>query len=306
MYGDYLLVFGLASAGLFAMCVGYLAWTGSGERQQIEASLRLLDREIREWTRSRRGEPEEDPALLQLLHALNPMGRKIVSKGSLRDLELQVTYAGNPEVWTVANILSMKVLSVLAGLVIATGLTAFSSRSVLYGVIVTLVGYELPDLVIRSKARARQLELKRALPDTLDLLTVTVEAGLGFDAAVHQVVSSTSGPVAGELLRYLQEKQLGSASSAALENLGQRTTIEELKAFTVAVQQAERLGISIGTLLRELTREMRLKRRQYAQERAQKVPIKILGPMMLFIFPVIFIVVLAPAIIGLTAVFGQP
>lgn len=303
-FDSLVLLAGLIAAGLFALGVGYLAWTQTGERQQIEASLRLLDREIREWTRLRKGDPEEEPVLLQLLHALNPIGRRLVSKGSLRDLEAQVTYAGNPPIWTVANILSMKVLSVVAGLVVALGLTALSTRSVIYGLFLMLIGYELPDLIIRSKARARQDEIRRGLADALDLLTVTVEAGLGFDAAVHQVVTGTHGPVSGELLRYLQEKQLGASSAIALESLGTRTTVDELKAFTVALQQAERLGISIGSVLRELTREMRIKRRQNAQERAQKVPIKILGPMMLFIFPVIFIVVLAPAAIGLMTLFN--
>lgn len=304
MTTDYIvLIIGIIASTLFAFSVGYLTWTGSGERQQIEASLRLLDREIREWTRLRKGDPEEEPVLLQLLHALNPIGRRIVTKSSLRDLERQVVYAGNPPIWTVANILSMKVLSVIIGVMVAAGMTAISTQSLLYGLAIMVVGYEAPDLIIRSKATSRQNELRRGLPDALDLLTVTVEAGLGFDAAVHQVVNGTSGPAAGELMRYLQEKQLGASSAAALESLGTRTTVDELKSFTVALQQAERLGISIGTVLRELTREMRIKRRQYAQERAQKVPVKILGPMMLFIFPVIFIVVLAPAVIGLIGAF---
>lgn len=296
-----ILLSGLLSALLLAGLLLMLAWSRTGERPQIEASLRLLDREIREWTRLRKGEPEQKPLLLQMLHAANPIGRRLILRGSLQDLERQITYAGNPPVWTLDNIVSMKFYSVLVGCAIGLLFSGSSGNGTLIALVIILLGYEIPDLVIRQKATERQSEIRRGLPDILDLLTVTVEAGLGFDSAVAQVITGTSGPIVGEFSRYLQEKQIGVSSAVSLEALGSRSTVDELKAFAAALQQAERMGISVGTVLRELTREMRVKRRQSAQERAQKVPVKILGPMMLFIFPVIFIVVLAPAIISMMA-----
>lgn len=299
MQDQWLLVVAIGASTLMAFSVGYLLWTRTGERPQIEASLELLNREIREWTRLRKGEPEEEPLIMQMLHAVNPIGRKLVTPKSLVDLENQIVRAGNPRFWTIANILSMKVYSVMGGLLIGVVFAGGSGAGIWYAIGFTVIGYELPDLVIRQMANARQDDIRRALPDTLDLLTVTVEAGLGFDAAVAHVVAGSGGPAAGELSRYLQEKQIGTSSSAALDAMAARTTVGELKAFAAALQQAEKLGISLGTVLRELTREMRLQRRQRAEEEAQKVPVKILGPMMLFIFPVIIIVMVGPAMIPL-------
>ena len=279
--------------------VGALVWNliwASRERPEIERSLALLDREIREWTRARHREEIPDPLYLRLLHLASPLGRRLVLPASLRDLEARVVQAGNPPLWTVDNILAMKVFSVAAGLLFAIpGILQGSTAGLELGGLVILVGYEAPDLIVRSKASARQTMLRRTLPDTLDLLTVTVEAGLGFDAAVHQVTSHTQGPVAGELRRYLQEKQIGLSSREALQSMAARTSVPEMKSFTGALLQAERMGISIGPVLRELTSEMRMKRRQLAQEKAQQVPVKILLPMLLFIFPVFLIVVLGPA-----------
>lgn len=294
--GTVLLVLGLlALAGAIA-AFGYVLLKGASERPEIERSLQLLDREIREWTRLKHKEEIPEPLYLQLLHAANPIGRRLVLPSSLQALEARVTQAGNPPFWTLENILAMKVFSVAGGLVLALpAVLQGSSNGIWLGLGVTLLGYELPDLLLGSKASARQTVLRRTLPDTLDLLTVTVEAGLGFDAAVAQVSSHAEGPIAGEFRRYLQEKQIGLSSREALQSMAARTTVDEMRSFTSALLQAERLGISIGPVLRELTGEMRLKRRQFAQEKAQQVPIKILMPMLLFIFPTFMIVVLGPA-----------
>ncbi len=266
------------------------------ERPEIERSLALLDRELREWTRQRHREVLRDPLWLRLLHLANPIGRRIVLPSSMREIEAKVVQAGNPPFWTVDNIIAMKVFSVAIGLVlgIPAGLQG-STNGLFMGLAVTVLGYEAPDLIIASHARTRHTLLRKTLPDTLDLLTVTVEAGLGFDAAVAQVVAHSEGPTAGELRRYLQEKQIGLSSREALQSLSSRTTIEEMHAFTSALLQADRMGISIGPVLRELTADMRVRRRQLAQEKAQQVPVKILMPMLLFIFPTFLIVVLGPA-----------
>ncbi len=299
LLGSLLLVGALAALLLASAAMVYVIVTASSDRPEIQRSLQMLDREIREWTRLRHKADIPEPLHLRLLHLANPIGRRIVLPSSLKNLEARVTYAGNPPLWTLDNILAMKLISVLIGLVFGIpGALTGSSTGLFLGFALALAGYELPDLIIGSKASERQNLLRKTLPDTLDLLTVTVEAGLGFDAAVTQVAAFAEGPIAGELRRYLKEKQIGLSSREALQSMSNRSTVDEMKAFTAALLQADRIGISIGPVLRELTGEMRNKRRQKAQEKAQQVPIKIMVPMLLFIFPTFIIVVLGPAVLN--------
>ena len=290
------LYLGLAAFLVAAGLAIYVIIQSTGDRPKVERALAHLDREINSWTRAKKHQEPEQPLHLQLLHAANPLGRRLVLPGSIKELEQQILYADSPALWTLENVLAMKVFSVLGGLLVGGVLTAQgSSSALLLGATLALVGYEVPDFTLRSVANKRQSAIQKALPDTLDLLTVTVEAGMAFDAAVSQVTANTSGPLARELQRYLQEKQIGLSAREALEALSRRSRVEELRAFTSALLQAEKIGISIGPVLRELTAEMRVKRRQRAQEKAQQVPVKILLPMILFIFPVFMLVILGPA-----------
>jgi len=156
-------------------------------------------------------------------------------------------------------------------------------------------GFFLPDVLLYNAGVKRQEKLQRALPDALDMLTVCVEAGLGFDAALAQVARNTTGPLAAEFSRVLQEMQIGKSRSQALRSLTDRTTVPELRSFVSALVQAGELGITIADVLREQAREMRLRRRQRAEEKAQKVPVKILFPLLLCIFPALFIIIIGPA-----------
>ncbi len=147
--------------------------------------------------------------------------------------------------------------------------------------------------------------MQRELPDALDLLTISVEAGLGFDAALSQVARNTKGPLAQELARVLQEMQIGLGRSSALRALGERNSLPDLRSFTSAMVQADAFGIPVGQVLRVQSNEIRLKRRQRAEEQAQKVPVKIMIPLVLFILPCLFIAVIGPAVISLMASFGS-
>src|SRR3954471_8683218 len=137
--------------------------------------------------------------------------------------------------------------------------------------------------------------MQRELPDALDLLTISVEAGLGFDAALSQVARNTEGPLAQELARVLQEMQIGLRRSAALRALGERNSLPDLRSFVSAMVQADAFGIPVGQVLRVQSSEIRVKRRQWAEEAAQKVPVKILVPLIFCILPCLFIAVLGPA-----------
>jgi tight adherence protein C len=157
-----------------------------------------------------------------------------------------------------------------------------------------------PKIWLTSRVEARQHSIKLALADTLDLLTIAVEAGLGFDSALARVVASVPGPLSDELFRTLQELKIGVARADAFNALSERTKVPELDQFITAMNQADSFGISIGNVLRVQAEQLRLKRRQYAEERAAKTPVKLLFPLLLCIFPALFIVIVGPAAISIS------
>lgn len=177
------------------------------------------------------------------------------------------------------------------------------AKAALVGLLFAVAGMVGPEIALKQKTEARQKQIARALPDVLDLLTVSVEAGLGFDAALAKVVEKTQGPLAEEFSRVLQEVRVGKPRREALRELTQRTTVDDLSAFVVAIVQADQLGVSIGKVLRIQSVEMRRKRRQRAEEAAMKAPIKMLFPLVFFIFPGLFIVLLGPAVIQVITTF---
>jgi tight adherence protein C len=162
-------------------------------------------------------------------------------------------------------------------------------------ILAALGGYQAPNFYLYQRGYNRKEQLQRDLPDAIDLLTISVESGLGFDQAVQQVARNTEGPLADEFARMLQEMQIGRSRSSALRQLGERTDLPELRAFVSAMVQADAFGIPVGQVLRVQSSEIRVKRRQWAEEKAQKVPVKILIPMIFCILPCLFLAVLGPA-----------
>lgn len=160
-----------------------------------------------------------------------------------------------------------------------------------------LFGKVVIDLVLKAKIQGRQRGIVRELPDVLDLLTVSVEAGLGFDAAIQKVIQKIKGSISDEFYRTLQEIKMGKHRRDALRDLASRTGVEDLNNFISAIIQADQLGVSIGNVLRTQSKQMRLIRKQRIEEKAMKAPIKMLLPMVFFIFPTIFLVLLGPAVI---------
>ncbi len=165
------------------------------------------------------------------------------------------------------------------------------------------LGWMLPDFFLKRSFAKRQEEIERSLPDILDLLTVSVEAGLGFDSAVMKVVEKTKGILANEFRQTLQEIKVGKPRMEALRDMAERIQVNDFSTFAAAIIMADQLGISISNVLRLQSTQMRQKRRQRAEEMAMKTPIKILIPMVLFIFPAIFIVLLGPAAIQISRAF---
>jgi len=246
---------------------------------------------------------------------VGPFGRRVGRLGqattpgvALARLRRRLDYAGNPPYWTVERIFETKGLGLIVlgvlGVVAGTALGGWSG-AILGGLVGAAVGYFIPDVVVYDLSERRQEQIRRTLPDILDTLIVSVEAGLGFDAALAQVTRYGRGPLAGEFARLLQETQLGRSRVDALRALGQRTNVVELRAFCAILVQATELGVPIANVLREQANQMRVRRRQRAEERAQKVPVKILFPLVFCLLPAVFIVVLGPGMLSILDLMGS-
>jgi tight adherence protein C len=250
-----------------------------------------------------------DRVLTPLLGRFVGVGRRLTPKDYAERIQGKLDVAGNPPGMTVDRIVSLKVVGIGVGIVggVLLGLLIDLStvKLVLAAGVGGVVGYYAPNLYLYQKGHDRTGQMQRALPDALDLLSISVEAGLGFDAALSQVARNTEGPLAQELARVLQEMQIGLGRSAALRALGERSTLPDLRSFTSAMVQADSFGIPVGQVLRVQSAEIRLKRRQRAEEQAQKVPVKIMIPLVLFILPCLFIAVIGPAIIRMMSTFGS-
>lgn len=175
---------------------------------------------------------------------------------------------------------------------------------ILMVLVTALVCYFLPELLLKSRGQERNEEIALELADTLDQMTIAVEAGLGFDSAMARAGRSGTGPLAAELVRTLQEIQVGQLRRNAYEALALRTDVPDLRRFVRAIIQADAYGISVADVLRTQASEMRLKRRQRAEEKAQQVPVKVIFPLLTCILPVLFIVLLGPTAINMMEAFS--
>lgn len=251
---------------------------------------------------SRAAQKPADPfALPGWLRALS---LRLSPAGVAAKLQYRLDLAGNPDRWNPDRILGAKGLGlvVLAVLGMLIG-SASPFRLIAFGLAGAAAGFFLPDLLLYNAGQKRQARIRTELPDAMDMLTICVEAGLGFDAALAQVARAGSGPLAAELARALQEMQIGKTRTEALRSMAGRTTAPELRAFASALVQAGELGISVASVLREQAKEMRVRRRQWAEEQAQKVPVKILFPLLFCLFPALFVVILGPAAVTITHIF---
>jgi len=222
-------------------------------------------------------------------------------------LQRRLDLAGNPARWTPDRILAAKGLGLIA-LAMLGALFALHHLDlvIIFAAVGGVAGFFLPDVLLYNAGLKRQAKIQVALPDALDMLTVCVEAGLGFDAALAQVARNSDGPLAAEFARALQEMQIGKSRNQALRALADRTTVPEARAFVSAMVQAGDLGIPVARVLREQAKEMRVRRRQRAEGKAQQVPVKITFPLILCIFPALLVIVVGPGIINIAhSLFGR-
>lgn len=248
-------------------------------------------------TKTAHATPAQDGSLYERL--LRPLVQQTAQFASSRTpqkskdrLRQQLIMAGSPGGLQAAEFMAVKILLAFGGF--AAGILL--PIPILYGIIFPIVLYIFPDFYLRRRVAQRQKEIALAVPDMLDLLTVSVEAGLGFDSAIAKVVEKSQGALAEEFQRMLQEIRIGRPRREALRSLSQRTGVDYLQELVAAIIQADQLGVSIGRVLRIQSTEIRRKRRQRAEEEAMKAPIKMLFPLVLFVFPSLFIVLLGPAL----------
>jgi tight adherence protein C len=291
-------------AGIWLGLVGALATlllTGS-ERRDVARRSALLE-SFRSTPVPLRQKELEVPFAERIIDPLTKRfvvaGRRLTPDERLDRIRTRLDLAGNPAGWDVDRVLGLKALGLATGILVGVVLPSVAGWG-LRGVFLTtlalaLLGWFGPTMWIYQIGFDRTEQIRRELPDALDLLTISVEAGLAFDAALAQVARNSDGPLAKELFRVLQEMQIGTGRTDALRALGERTDVEELRIFVGAMVQADTFGIPIANVLRVQSKEMRIKRSQRAEEKAQQVPVKILFPLIFCILPALFIVVMGPA-----------
>jgi len=234
--------------------------------------------------------------------------RSLTPRGTVARLDRLAGRAGRPAAWPVPRLVAAKlVLGSVAG---ALGLLLATSSpgpvTVGAAVLGTVVCYFLPELLLYSRGQERQDAIALELADTLDQMTIAVEAGLGFESAMARAGSNGKGPLAEELVRTLQDIAVGQPRRDAYLALAERTGVVDLRRFIRAVVQADQYGVSIADVLRTQAAEMRLKRRQRAEEKAMQIPVKVIFPLILCILPTLFIVLLGPAVMDIVDAFSGP
>src|SRR6478735_1034413 len=245
--------------------------------------------------------------LIPLQNRFSGLGRRLSGSDSAERIRRKLDLAGNPPGWTVDRVMSGKVVGAMGGFVVGL-LFSFMLESMMTKILVvigvTVAGFFAPAMWLYQRAYDRSGRIQRELPDAIDLLTISVESGLGFDAALQQVAANTEGPLADEFSRVLREMQIGSSRAEALRGLADRTNLVELRSFVSAMVQADAFGIPIANVLRVQSSEMRVKRRQRAEEKAQQVPVKMTIPLIFCILPALFIIVMGPAAIQIMDQFA--
>ena len=251
-------------------------------------------------------QPLSDRVLMPILRRLGEVSTRFTPQHVVDQTRKRLELAGNPGRMDASAFLIMHFVAavLLGGLIFLISLFSVSFTlpvKIIIIAVFTLLGYFLPDLLIRSRINSRQKQVRKAMPDALDLLTICVEAGLGFDAAMSKVHEKWDNELSFAFGRVIREIQLGKLRRDALRDMAERLGIPELTSFVAAVIQSEMLGVSMAKVLRIQSDQMRVRRRQLAEELAHQAPIKMIFPMGLLIFPSLMIVLLTPAALRLMA-----
>jgi len=297
MYGSGLLYAGIGALVLAIVAVVVAVMPKRQGQPSVSQALATIEK--RYGRHSAAGADHADA--LQLPGWLKGLAMRLTPTGAGSAMQRRLNAAGNPEGWTADRMLTVKVLGLIAcGLLGAFFGLHDLALLVLGGGVGAAAGFFIPDLLLYNAGLKRQQAIPLALPDALDLLTICVEAGLGFDAALAQVARNTKGPLAAEFTRELQEMQFGKSRAEAIRAMSERCPVPELRSFASALVQSTELGIPVGDILREQAKEMRVRRRQRAEAAAQKVPVKITVPLIVCLFPALLVAIMGPGAIEIS------
>jgi tight adherence protein C len=289
----------LFAAFVFASAVFLFVMSFSGGEARIRSRLASLrgfdanDRRPESLTLKQR-------VLLPMTEGLMSSVSRYLPSGLMSNMEERLLVAGEPmtaSTFMAIRLICFAMLGGLPVLLIAAGLVKLGMMAIILLAGSIAAGAMLPSIWLSQRISQRQHLIIKSLPDAFDLITTCVEAGLGLDAALARVAEKVEGPFADELSRALREVGMGKMRREALRELGQRTGVPDLITFVNAVIQAEQMGSSVGAVLRVQAEQLRMRRRQRAEEAAYKAPVKMIFPLVLFIFPTLFIVILGPAVI---------
>jgi tight adherence protein C len=298
-----LAVLALGSTFGAVLLVSVSVQTSRQVRRRAEALLQTQvgDVAVPDQREEELAKPLAERVVLPVAGALGAIGKRITPSETRDRLTRKLVLAGSPAGWDAEKLVAFKVVG-LGGMLLIGWMLAKAAH--LHGIVGTglpflmgATGYAMPGAWLGQAAAKRQESIRRALPDTMDLLTISVEAGLGFDAALAQVVRNVPGALSEEIARLLQEMQLGVNRVDAFRHLAERTDVDELRGFTLAMIQADIFGVSIANVLRAQAKDLRIKRRQRAEKKAMTSPLKLLFPLIFCVLPALFVVVLGPGAI---------
>ena len=282
---------------------GVAYWALSGERA---TNVDLASPTTADPRRLRLAKSGTERTVTPLLERLGHAGRRFVPTARLHRLEQKLQQIADPS-WTVERVVALKVaFTLLLGLfALVLVLPDTSAASLLMIGLALAVGWFGPDAIIDRKVDERKYQIRRDVADTIDQLNVMVRAGLGIDAAISRIATHGQGPLSDEFARVMQDMRFGLNRQTALHNMAERVDLSELRGFVAALSQADQLGVPISDTLRSQAEELRDRRRKSAEEQAMKLPVKMLLPMVLCMLPVLFIVILGPAVINIFDVLGD-
>ncbi len=294
----------IVTAGVFAFVMGLRSLRARQQISMVGATLtRATPPDLRQIELRA---PFSERILKPMLRRLYRMGRYLTPASSIAQLQQKLIVAGMPGGLTVTDFLGLRFLAgtALGGLAFTLFVTRQTpAQAVLMSGATFILGLYLPNLWLNGKVAARQKAIARALPDTLDMMSICVDAGLGFEAAIQKVAYQSNNELALELRRVISEIRVGVSRGDALRHLAERTQVPDVASFVAVLIQADRLGIAIRNVLTTQSVQMRIQRRQRAEEAAGKAPIKMMIPLALFIFPALFAIILGPAVPRLMSAF---
>jgi tight adherence protein C len=297
------LVLAGASAFFAVVLAGLAIESGMSDKKRVvrlletqmgsSESVNLREQELRKNFGSR--------VVVPVVTRAGRVARRITPLDTRDRVAKKLMIAGGPVGWDAERVMAFKVIGAVGGAIGGVALSVMLKPAPFITLVaialLTFVGFVIPDSILNRRVEERQREVLKTLSDTLDLLTISVEAGLSLNASIAQVVQNVPGVLSSEFARMLQEIQLGVPRSEAFRHLAERTDVDELNAFSLAMIQADVFGVSIASVLRTQAQQLRIKRRQRAEQKAQQTPVKIVFPLVLCVLPSLFVVIIGPGAI---------